>query len=515
MVRKLGGFTFQELNLTLDDHARHVAAAARTCPTTSSRARPTTTRCSTGDAGFLRLVLQLMRKYEHRPGRADPRAAEPRRADPGARRTSGRARRRAVPVPGQQLSGKRAARHGARRDVRAADRRQRALQPASSATASRARPPRSSRRHARHPRSHARSSRRTSSRSSACTCCSRCTTPCSRACSRCRAGTWSARSPCRQTRCATRLADGDTRWINRGAYDLLGSNPAATRSAAGLPRAVALYGSLPQQLQDPDSFASQLARLLKARAALHLYAARLSDVPDVQAKGLFVLVHELPDNGGLEVTAINFGAQAVDESVVIHGAGAACQCDRRTRSGIARAELAHRRRPAPAPQWIRSQGAAHQGLTCAAPALGRPRRGTGHRSRRCDRRRQPGRLGQHVHRHRQRWRRRLGLRRHHAVRHHALRHDQLDRADPPEQDQRHLLRVRRHHISGFIGTHQPAIWMGDYGYVTLMPRDRRPSSTTPRDRQPAVLARATRSATPYYYAVSLDAGRRRTASAPR
>lgn len=24
-------------------------------------------------------------------------------------------------------------------------------------------------------------------------------------------------------------------------------------------------------------------------------------------------------------------------------------------------------------------------------------------------------------------------------------------------------------ISGFIGTHQPAIWMGDYGYVTLVP----------------------------------------------
>jgi len=25
-------------------------------------------------------------------------------------------------------------------------------------------------------------------------------------------------------------------------------------------------------------------------------------------------------------------------------------------------------------------------------------------------------------------------------------------------------------ITGFIGTHQPAIWMGDYGYVTLMPQ---------------------------------------------
>ena len=31
--------------------------------------------------------------------------------------------------------------------------------------------------------------------------------------------------------------DGDTRWINRGAYDLMGVNPAATASAAELPRA--------------------------------------------------------------------------------------------------------------------------------------------------------------------------------------------------------------------------------------------------------------------------------------
>jgi trehalose synthase len=117
-----------------------------------------------------------------------------------------------------------------------------------------------------------------------------------------------------------RLADGDTRWINRGAYDLLGSNPAAMQSAAGLPRAVALYGSLPQQLKKPDSFASQLARLLKVRADLHLYAARLTDVPSVQAKGLLVLVHELPENTGLEITAINFGDRTVDESVLIRGA---------------------------------------------------------------------------------------------------------------------------------------------------------------------------------------------------
>ncbi len=119
-----------------------------------------------------------------------------------------------------------------------------------------------------------------------------------------------------------RLADGDTRWINRGAYDLLGSNPKALRSAAGLPRAVALYGPLPRQLEQPDSFASRLARMLKVRAELRLYAARVVDVPAVRAQGLLVLVHELPDNGGLEVTAINFAAAPVDETVPVRGAQA-------------------------------------------------------------------------------------------------------------------------------------------------------------------------------------------------
>ena len=117
-----------------------------------------------------------------------------------------------------------------------------------------------------------------------------------------------------------RLADGDTRWLNRGAYDLIGANPAATRSSAGLPVAKALYGPLPQQLAQPDSFASRLARMLKVRADLRLYAAELIDVPAVHAQGLFVLVHRLPQDGDLEVTAINFGRAPVAEAVTIAGA---------------------------------------------------------------------------------------------------------------------------------------------------------------------------------------------------
>jgi trehalose synthase len=117
-----------------------------------------------------------------------------------------------------------------------------------------------------------------------------------------------------------RLADGDTRWINRGSYDLIGSNPRARTSAAGLPAAVALYGPLPKQLAKPDSFASRLAHMLKVRAALHLYAGRLVEIPAVRAKGLLVLVHQLPDTPDLEVTAINFGSLPINETVVIRDA---------------------------------------------------------------------------------------------------------------------------------------------------------------------------------------------------
>jgi trehalose synthase len=117
-----------------------------------------------------------------------------------------------------------------------------------------------------------------------------------------------------------RLADGDTRWINRGAYDLIGSNSRARTSAAGLPVTVALYGPLPKQLASADSFATRLARMLRVRAALRLYAGKLIDAPEVRAKGLLLLVHQLPDSPDLEVTAINFGSEPVAESVVIHGA---------------------------------------------------------------------------------------------------------------------------------------------------------------------------------------------------
>ncbi|MFL6438977.1 MAG: GH92 family glycosyl hydrolase [Terriglobales bacterium] len=59
-------------------------------------------------------------------------------------------------------------------------------------------------------------------------------------------------------------------------------------------------------------------------------------------------------------------------------------------------------------------------------------------------------------------------------------------------------------ISGFIGTHQPAIWMGDFGYVTLIP-ELGDIKTSPEDRK-LKFTHAGEQTTPYYYSVNMDAG---------
>jgi trehalose synthase len=121
--------------------------------------------------------------------------------------------------------------------------------------------------------------------------------------------------PLDPTEVAHLMGDGDTRWIHRGAYDLVNSNPDATVSAGGLPRARALYGPIDAQLQEPDSFAAQLRHMLAVRERYQLYAARQLAIPDVQSPGLLVMVHELPDALLPQVTLLNFGYDPIDEVV--------------------------------------------------------------------------------------------------------------------------------------------------------------------------------------------------------
>jgi trehalose synthase len=108
-----------------------------------------------------------------------------------------------------------------------------------------------------------------------------------------------------------RTTDGDYRWHNRGGVDLMGANPRAEASAFGLPRAKALYGSLPEQLQDPQSFASQLKGLLAARKKFGIAEGELLAVPEPTAIGLCVLVLKLPEHP-LAVTVLNFAREDAD-----------------------------------------------------------------------------------------------------------------------------------------------------------------------------------------------------------
>ena len=117
-----------------------------------------------------------------------------------------------------------------------------------------------------------------------------------------------------------RVGDGDYRWVNRGGVDLMGANPTATASAFGLPRAKALYGPLPDQLKDPESFASQLKAMLAARKKYRLAEGELLAVPEPKAAGLCVLVLKLPDHP-LAVTVLNFGREDVEAEIDLGDAG--------------------------------------------------------------------------------------------------------------------------------------------------------------------------------------------------
>ena len=118
------------------------------------------------------------------------------------------------------------------------------------------------------------------------------------------------------------MEDGDTRWIHRGAYDLVGLDPTAEFSAGNMPRPKTLYGNLVDQLQRPDSFASQLKKILAVRRAYDIAASKQILIPDVQHPGLLLMVHELPAGKGTQITALNFSNEPIVETLHLPGIAA-------------------------------------------------------------------------------------------------------------------------------------------------------------------------------------------------
>jgi trehalose synthase len=111
------------------------------------------------------------------------------------------------------------------------------------------------------------------------------------------------------------LRGGDTRWIHRAAHDLMGVNPHATKSAAGMPRGRSLYGSIPDQLADERSFLRQLQAILQVRAHYGIATSRQIDIPEVSHRAMLVLVHQLHDPGRYQLTVLNFANQDIAGTV--------------------------------------------------------------------------------------------------------------------------------------------------------------------------------------------------------
>ena len=107
------------------------------------------------------------------------------------------------------------------------------------------------------------------------------------------------------------LETGDTRWIHRSTYDLMGFQPNSEQPAMGMPEATSMYGPLPGQLEDPASFVSQLRHILGLRSRYGIATSTQVDVPEVSNKAMLVMVHRLSHPGKHQVTVLNFASDEV------------------------------------------------------------------------------------------------------------------------------------------------------------------------------------------------------------
>ena len=58
-----------------------------------------------------------------------------------------------------------------------------------------------------------------------------------------------------------------------------------------------------------------MKHLLSVRQAYGIASSRQVAIPDVAAPGLLVMIHELPDARGTQITALNFGAVPIRETL--------------------------------------------------------------------------------------------------------------------------------------------------------------------------------------------------------
>lgn len=81
----------------------------------------------------------------------------------------------------------------------------------------------------------------------------------------------------------------------------------------------ALYPSLPLQIQSPHTFASQLKHILAVRESSQIARAALIEVPSSHHKGTLLLLHRLKSSRFIHLLALNFSRHSVQETLQFPG----------------------------------------------------------------------------------------------------------------------------------------------------------------------------------------------------
>ena len=101
------------------------------------------------------------------------------------------------------------------------------------------------------------------------------------------------------------LDSDDPRWLNRGAYNLLSQTQKNT--SALTPVAQALFGPLDKQLHDRNSFSSHLSKMITLRKQLNIAQGKILKVFDANPAATGLLI-ELPNKTNV-IAAVNFSNQ--------------------------------------------------------------------------------------------------------------------------------------------------------------------------------------------------------------
>jgi maltose alpha-D-glucosyltransferase/alpha-amylase len=111
------------------------------------------------------------------------------------------------------------------------------------------------------------------------------------------------------------IVDGDFRWLFRGAYDMMGVADGKNTSAAGLTEPETLFGTLPEQLEDDNSYVRFLQKLLKQRLAYGIQDAVQVGV-DTQGSTLrlshAIVSADAKEGVFMEITDCNFAMEATE-----------------------------------------------------------------------------------------------------------------------------------------------------------------------------------------------------------